>query len=213
MTSRQISMAWGEQSHVGPPEPPARLGGISASFANDPAKYRKGRCRLEVPRWRSVDASARLRHIGSKGPPLLKAFVATARALLPGRSRWRCTRIAIAARELRSHWQQRVEAAPSNRAIGWLDLLYTRWPVCEALSLLETAQSSTVRNDNGVCITNRLASDSIEFESTLVRALEARIETASIDTELHSLAAVQGAVLPSEAFLLHTLADLVGASI
>lgn len=149
--------------------------------------------------------------------PMQRAFLAAARAasLLQGRSR--SASLALVGRALRFLWRSRSSRdwrqAEAASVAAWAALHRSPWPVCEALSFLEVGDA---RDEEDGALDPGLSwrtAASARFELALAHRLEARILSAVRDPVLRSLSFLSGAVLPSEAFLLHTIADAVGASL
>eukprot|EP00928_Gymnodinium_smaydae_P061759 TRINITY_DN45771_c0_g1_i1.p1 TRINITY_DN45771_c0_g1~~TRINITY_DN45771_c0_g1_i1.p1 ORF type:complete len:579 (+),score=100.77 TRINITY_DN45771_c0_g1_i1:154-1890(+) len=216
--AERLTRIWAIGPRAGPPEPPLREEVQLAGFASGgqlPRRYAG-----TLARWRgSHRAPPALRRAASStslGRALLQALRALhARPLADlrlERRRWQKA-LAAVGRELRRFWR-----AAGNDAEALTLLLRSAWPICEALSFIEEAHADSLQLQDAHRREGHHGhadprSASAVLAAALAPLLAQRHASAVADPTLRALASVSGSVLPSEAFLLHTLADMAGASI
>eukprot|EP00931_Biecheleriopsis_adriatica_P049317 TRINITY_DN28529_c0_g1_i2.p1 TRINITY_DN28529_c0_g1~~TRINITY_DN28529_c0_g1_i2.p1 ORF type:complete len:495 (-),score=97.41 TRINITY_DN28529_c0_g1_i2:24-1508(-) len=185
---RRVTDAWAAAPAVGPPPPraaafPHRLG--TGWLVGKRRPPRGPACVAKAGLPLSLAAAASVKAAASREPRFREAYLRRAQKALSGR--WR-------------------SAASSRRFTA---LLADPWPLCEALSLLEMALLAEMRGGKDTSDLSEPPALALgrKFRETLASRLD-RLLPQALAAGPSPLAAVQGSVLPSEAFLFHTLADL-----
>eukprot|EP00401_Gymnodinium_catenatum_P016499 CAMPEP_0117587416 /NCGR_PEP_ID=MMETSP0784-20121206/69287_1 /TAXON_ID=39447 /ORGANISM="" /LENGTH=514 /DNA_ID=CAMNT_0005388669 /DNA_START=85 /DNA_END=1626 /DNA_ORIENTATION=- len=192
---KRVSTMWASPPPLGPPPPPEVDGRVQRAA--------QGQLLGCSRRFLFASSTLGMRH------PLFLATVAAMRAACTRQHRLRKTHLAAATRFIRQVWQGGASAPM---------LFRSRWPVYKALSISEAAiiDASARQASSGESAATPLGFvptklEAMEFEAALVRQLERRLDQSSQD--VLALASISGAVLPSEAFLFHALATMVGATV
>ncbi|CAE7539313.1 unnamed protein product [Symbiodinium natans] len=187
---RHVRAAWRMSPQVGPPPP------------DDDVVYAR-------PRWRGGPLP------GKRRPR---------RSPVPGSGRWLQTAAASAGRaatgeepRVRRRYLRAAEAALRLHAISPRgarealgaegSLLTTSWPICESLSLLEMGVIALPKGSPPG------QGPAPGVRSEFLAKLWSRLGVARWDPEPSVLATLPGSVLPSEALLFHTLADMEGVQV
>ncbi|CAK9026039.1 unnamed protein product, partial [Durusdinium trenchii] len=189
---KRVEAAWRSPAKVGPPPPePELLGALPLRCSSTwlPGKRRPPRAPLA-------------------GAGMPAASAARAAALQARAQRQYLKYLDVVLRQLTS----KTRPSRGPRQPGLLAFLSSTWPMCESMSLLEMAIfTQPMRNVVGPSPFRHSLQSTARLRDELRAVLEAqRPEAARRGFALRRL---PGSVLPSEAFLLHCLADLQGVQV
>ncbi|CAE7874682.1 unnamed protein product [Symbiodinium necroappetens] len=187
---RHVRAAWGAVPQVGPPPP-------ESDVVYAPPRWSRKAPGKPRPRLRP-------RPVSGLADGLHMAAVAAARAAACEVPRWRRGYVKVAEAALQRHMRSGRRTAGTARS---RNLLTTLWPVCESLSLVEMGLFAV--EPQGQVLQGLPPWVGQEF----LRKLWSQLGAAHWDPEPSVLATLPGSVLPSEALLFHTLADLEGVQV